>query len=101
MALQMDYTDEMGVNHPQSYWKIQVIEADFTFIPIPEDDDITSTFNVRVLGFHDTTTRQDNKKQIAEFKCSFTNLSTFSGEIRDLIYTQLKTLDFFSGATDA
>lgn len=26
MALQMDYTDETGTNHPVSYWEIMVLE---------------------------------------------------------------------------
>ena len=92
MALQINYTASTGSNHPESYWKIEKINYDFS----------QNKIYLFLDGYHNQAARQQLKNPLVKNKgIELTNGAiTEASDIRAVLYLQLLDTPFFDGATN-
>ena len=96
MALQINYTDNSGVNHSECYCKIDKINTSY------KENSIT-VIMIMVKFYHTKNTRDTNLNPfliIPYVNKNFNEEALGTGSLRGLLYTYLKTLTLFSTATD-
>ncbi len=64
MPLQVNYTDESGVNHPESYWKL---------LDVLSIDRVNSRAVFQLKGYHSKATMEAGKKPIANLMLQINN----------------------------